>query len=220
MTRLRPFAPAAPARVWLEIALVDAALEGALWTLGPARSRFGVAAALLILVFTLLAGRSWTALGLDFRRIRCGWWVAPAGLAAAVAILLAGHAAGTLHGLAGRPLAWSALGYPAWALVQEFIAQGYFFVRFESVLGGRWAVVACGGLFGAAHIPNPVLVPVTLVGGLILCELFRRYRTIYVLAAAHIVVALALAAAVPNSAVRHMRVGAGYVELLRPHAAH
>ncbi|MGH9535738.1 MAG: CPBP family glutamic-type intramembrane protease [Terriglobales bacterium] len=206
------------ARAGLEIGLVYAALEGALWTLGRTRSWFGIAAAVLILLFTLTGKRSWTALGLDVRRIVCGWWVAPAGVGVAALILLAGHFASTFHGLAGRPLAWSALGYPIWALVQEFIAQGYFFVRFEAVLGGSRAVLATAALFAIAHIPNPVLVPVTLGGGLVLSELFRRYRTIYLLAVAQIVVALSLAAAVPNHAVRDMRVGAGYVRYSRTHA--
>ena len=63
----------------------------------------------------------------------------------------------------------------------------------------------------SAHIPNPVLVPVTLAGGLILSELFRRNRTLYMLAVAHALVALSLAISVPEPVLHDMRVGLGYL---------
>jgi hypothetical protein len=56
-----------------------------------------------------------------------------------------------------------------------------------------------------------VLVPVTLVGGLILSELFRRYRTLYLLAVAQALLALPLSISVPETVLHDMRVGIGYV---------
>jgi membrane protease YdiL (CAAX protease family) len=103
-----------------------------------------------------------------------------------------------------------------WALAQQFLAQSFFFLHFEYLLrSGRRAVLATALLFSSAHIPNPVLMPVTLAGGLLLSELFRRNRTLYVLAVAHALVALALAISVPESVLHDMRVGIGYL-LYRP----
>ena len=90
-----------------------------------------------------------------------------------------------------------------WAFAQQFLAQSFFFLHFEYLLrSGRRAVLATALLFASAHIPNPVLVPVTLAGGLILSEMFRRNRTLYPLAVAHALVALALAISVPEAAWR------------------
>ena len=67
-------------------------------------------------------------------------------------------------------------------------------------------------LFSAAHIPNPWLVPATLLGGLVFCELFRRYRNLYPLGAAHALLGLAIAEALSVVLLRHMRVGIGYLD--------
>ena len=56
-----------------------------------------------------------------------------------------------------------------------------------------------------------MLVPATLIGGLVFCKLFRRYRNIYTLAVAQTILGMCLAAAVPNTVHHHMRVGIGYL---------
>ena len=126
----------------------------------------------------------------------------------AVAALL-----GTLHGLFGvRAPLLHASTYLVWSLVQQYIQQSFFFVRIEQLTsnGARASfITAC--LFGLAHLPNPVLTPVTFIGGWILCELFRRYRSLYPLAIAHGLIGLAIAVSVPDSIHHHMRVGLGYL---------
>src|SRR5437879_12253662 len=47
--------------------------------------------------------------------------------------------------------------YAVWAFLQQFMLQSFFFVRLESLLGSRRAVLATTILFAAAHIPNPIL---------------------------------------------------------------
>ncbi len=206
-------APPAPRRFWLQIALVYAALEGALWTLHITRAFWSGAAMGLILAFTLAERNLWPNLGIAPRRIRQGWWIAPAGLGLALLIVALGDQLGTLHQLFGPKIVyWHVLGYAVWSLVQEFIAQGFFFLRLEALLrSAPKAVAANAALFALAHLPSPVLFAVTLAGGAILSELFRRYRTIYVLAVAHIVVALSIAVTVPAPILRNMRVGIGYL---------
>ena len=70
-------------------------------------------------------------------------------------------------------------------------------------------------LFSFVHIPNPVLVPATLIGGMFFVEAFRRWRNIYPLGIAHAALGLSLAIAVPDSWMHHMRVGLSF---LRFHA--
>ncbi len=50
-----------------------------------------------------------------------------------------------------------------------------------------------------------------LLGGLVLSELFRRYRTLYLLAVAQALLALALSISVPKSVLHDMRAAIGYV---------
>jgi membrane protease YdiL (CAAX protease family) len=66
-------------------------------------------------------------------------------------------------------------------------------------------------LFAAAHLPNPVLTTATFIGALFLCEMFRRYRSIYSLAIVHAMLGLTIAITTPDSLLHHMRVGIGYL---------
>ena len=69
----------------------------------------------------------------------------------------------------------------------------------------RTAVVISAILFAIAHIPNPLLVPVTLVWGAISSVVFLRYRNLYALALAHAIFGMCIAVTVPNRIHRHMR---------------
>jgi len=119
----------------------------------------------------------------------------------------------TLHGLFGvRAPLLHASTYFLWSLVQQYIQQSFFFARIEQLVSsGRVASFVTACLFALAHLPNPVLAPVTFLGGWMLCELFRRYRSLYPLAVAHGLIGLAIAVSVPDSLHHHMRVGLGYL---------
>lgn len=199
--------------LWWQVLAAYGSLEVALWTSGLAQGFF-IALTVALAVAWGFSGRyPWPELGLRPASIRRGWWIAPVGAAIAALILLAAWWWHTLRPPAGTLLLCGdvALGL-IWAFAQQFLAQSFFFLRFEHLLGGgRRAVIATALVFASAHIPNPVLVPVTLVGGLILSELFRRNRTLYMLAVAHALVALALAISVPETALHDMRVGIGYL---------
>ena len=80
------------------------------------------------------------------------------------------------------------------------------------LLPGKAApVIAATGIFALAHLPNPILTPITLVWGAIACVLFLRYRNIYTLGLAHGIMGLCVAVTVPSSLHHHMRVGLGYL---------
>jgi hypothetical protein len=97
-----------------------------------------------------------------------------------------------------------------WAVMQQFILQGYFLLRLLRLLPGKAPVVAAAGMFALAHLPNPILTPITFLWGVAACLLFLRYRNIYTLGVAHGILGLCLAITVPNSLHHNMRVGLGY----------
>jgi len=74
-------------------------------------------------------------------------------------------------------------------------------------------------LFGAAHIPNPVLMIATTLGGFIFAELFARHRNIWPIAITQAVAGFLIAGAFPLSITHNMRVGPGYY-FFRPHSSH
>ena len=197
----------------LQLLMVYASLEGALWTMGAVQTAFIALTAALVATWSLSEPRFWPDLGVDPRSIRLGWWIVPIAVVVAGLILLAAWRWHTLRPPTDRlahhlkvPL------YLIWALLQQFLVQSFFFLRLERLLrSGRRAVLVTALLFSSAHVPNPVLVPVTLVGGFLLSELFCRYRTIYLLAAAQVLVAHSLLISVPATVMRDMRVGIGYV---------
>ena len=199
------------ALLW-HLVLLYAALEGALWTAGlPQRVFIGLTAALAI-AWTMADRQLLPELGFDPRSIGRGWWIVPIGAALGGLVLLAGWHWQTLRWPANPASVYAGvLLYIVWALIQQFLVQSFFFLRLEQLLGaGRRPVIAAALLFAGAHIPNPVLVPVTLLGGLILSEIFRRHRTLYLLAVAQALLALSLSISVPESVLHDMRVGIGY----------
>lgn len=129
------------------------------------------------------------------------------------AVMAMGVAFGTLHGLFGiHNAALHASSYVLWTVIQQYLQQDFFFVRIEQfTTRGALASLITAMLFALAHLPNPVLTPITLVGGFILSELFRRYRSFVPLGIAQGLVGLALAVSVPDQAMHHMRVGLGYL---------
>jgi membrane protease YdiL (CAAX protease family) len=106
---------------------------------------------------------------------------------------------------------WQALLNAVWSVLQEFILQSFFFLQLESLLGGRRAVWAAALLFGAVHLPSPVLTVGAFLGGLFFCEMFRRYRSLVPVGLAHAMLGLTIAASFPDSMLHHMRVGEAYL---------
>jgi hypothetical protein len=96
--------------------------------------------------------------------------------------------------------------------MQQFLLQSYFLLRLLRLLPGKVApVIIAAGIFSLAHLPNPILTPITLIWGVIACVLFLRYRNIYAIGIAHGIMGLCIAVTVPNSLHHHMRVGLGYL---------
>jgi len=67
-----------------------------------------------------------------------------------------------------------------------------------------------GLLFGALHWPNPVLVPLTFIGGVVMCWLFARERNILPLVLGQALLGALVWWAFPLAWHHSMRVGPGY----------
>jgi len=214
--RLQPVASAGISSVGLafQVGLVFALIMVAVWTPpGRINTVSNLFAALCILWFTVRGRYSVRELGLAqpgsgaVVTVMCGAFLM-------VAIVVIGSAIQNL-GPAQR-VPWERVWkYALWALEQQFILQSFFYVRMESVLGSRRAVWGSSLLFSAAHLPSPVLSFMSFIGGLLFCEMFRRYRNIFPLGFVHAALGLTIAASLPDSLLHHMRVGIGYL-LYRP----
>jgi hypothetical protein len=105
-------------------------------------------------------------------------------------------------------VAWA--GYIPWGLFQQYILNGYFLNRFETVLPRRTAPVVAASLFSGAHLPNWFLMAVTLIAGYCCARVYRRYGNLYFLGAAHGTIGFLLFLVVPDSITHHLTVGPGW----------
>ena len=111
-------------------------------------------------------------------------------------------------------------GYSIWAFLQEFLLLNFVLLRLLKLLPTKKAaVLAAASLFAFAHLPNPVLTPVTLIWGYAACWLFLHYRNLYTLAVAHAIFGICIATTVPGPITHHMKVGLGYLAY-RPSEQH
>lgn len=195
----------------IEVGVVFMLIMVAVWTpQGRINTAVSMVAALCILLLTVHHGYSARELGLA--RPVAG---AAVTLAAGALIAVAIAASGAFLRILGpaHPVPWNrAWQYAVWALAQQFILQSFFYIRLESILGARRAVLAAAVLFALAHLPSPVLTVMSFVGALLFCEIFRRYRNIFPLGLVHAGLGLTLAASLPDRLLHHMRVGIGYLQ--------
>jgi hypothetical protein len=210
---IRTNQPRSAHRDLLELAVGYGLILATIWTANPTQR------VLYWLAFAWIAATSWarrdgwTALGLGRKGLLQSLWVVGAALVlSAMAIFIAARTH-TLHRLHGpTPILLHGWGYIVWSIMQQFLLQSYFLLRLLRLLPGKAApILAATGIFALAHLPNPILTPITLVWGAVACILFLRYRNIYTLGLAHGIMGLCVAVTVPNSLHHHMRVGLGYL---------
>ena len=198
----------------VEILVVFGLIEAALWTAQRHVQGEIILFTLGVVVAIGVYRRDlWPRLGLGRRGFVASLWIIPGATLLGGAILGLARLAGTLHVIYTPRLFWIAVvGYAVWAFQQQYLLQSFFYTRFESLIGNDWrAVLAAGLLFSFCHVPNPILMAATFAMGTVFCLLFRRYRNLYALALGHSILGLSLSASVTETAIRHMRVGIGYL---------
>ncbi len=216
-------------RAILELALAYTLILAVIWTPNtgvPAElARWGgnswqrilyIAAVLALALILAFSFQSARALGLQLKNLGRSLWVAIVALALAATIILIAAHQHTLHNTSHfLSRYW---GYALWAFVQQILLQDVFLRRLLILIPSKphFAALAAAILFGSAHLPNPILTPLTLLWGFISCLLFLHYRNIIPLAIAHAAIGITLAMSIPAPIIHNMRVGLGYLRF-HPH---
>jgi membrane protease YdiL (CAAX protease family) len=103
------------------------------------------------------------------------------------------------------------IGYLAFCLLQQVALNSFLTNRLLGYFEKAWpAAVLAGVLFAALHWPNPVLVPLTLVGGVAMSWLFAHERNILPLALGQAILGALVWWAFPLAWHHSMRVGPGF----------
>ena len=195
-----------------ELAIGYGLILTTIWTPNPAQRILYWTAFTWIAITAALRWKETAPNGLGCKGLLGSLWVVAAAIAVFLGAIALAHHLHTLHRLYGPlPVVEHIAGYALWALMQQFILQVYVLLRLLRLGIRRSSAVALASvLFAIAHLPNPLLVAVTLVWGALSCLLYLRYRNLYPLAFAHAILGMCLAVAVPNHIHHHMRVGLGY----------
>jgi membrane protease YdiL (CAAX protease family) len=215
-------------RALVELAVSYALIVLVIWTANPIQRILYIAAVIVLAAILALSFQSCDRLaGVPSEHVRWGeklglrttnllrsLWIAIAALLlAAILILVAAH----LHTLHAPPTASGLIarywGYALWAFVQQILLQDVFLRRLLILTPSpRLAAFLAALIFALAHLPNPILTPITFAWGFISCLLFLHYRNIIPLAIAHAVFGITLAITIPSPLIRNMRVGLGFLQ--------
>lgn len=207
-------------RPLVELSIGYGLILATIWAPRPYQQWLWWIASSWVALTTIVSFPGWAAMG--FRRggfLQSLWVVFAAGIVCASAVTVAVHLDTLRHPVSTRSWVMTFGGYTVWSFVQQFLLQGYFLFRFLRLLPRReWAAVAAAGIFAAAHLPNPILTPITFIWGLAACFVFLRFRNVFPLAVAHAILGITVAITIPGPVVRNMRVGLGYLRYHAPHA--
>jgi len=130
-----------------------------------------------------------------------------------LAIFATGACLGMLHRAAYHVIEPRRLAsYLAFCLLQQVALNSLVMNRLLTAFGGKIgpAALVAGLVFSALHWPNPVLVPITLVGGAGMAWLFGKQRNIVPLAVGQMVLGSVIWWAFPLVWHHSMRVGPAY----------
>jgi len=205
-------------RAAVEVAVAYLLILAVIWTPRPWQRYLWMVAAAAIITMMWVRFDGWKTMGLRAANFWRSLWIVSAALVLAGAAMPVAARMHTLEVPRG-PVAFieTYCAYAIWTGVQQFLLQGFFLLRLLRVIPKAWiAALAAAILFAAAHLPNPVLTPVTLIWGFAACLLFLRYRNLYPLMMAHAILGITVALTVPGPVVHNMRVGLGYLKY-NPH---
>ncbi|MGH9735930.1 MAG: hypothetical protein ACRD8A_15220 [Candidatus Acidiferrales bacterium] len=107
-------------------------------------------------------------------------------------------------------------GYLAFCLLQQVALDSLVHNHMLSLVRNEYVAAGLTGIiFAACHWPNPVLVPLTLIGGAVMAWMFGRVRNVIPLAIGQAILGSLVFWAFPIAWQHHLRVGPGYYAPLR-----
>jgi hypothetical protein len=130
----------------------------------------------------------------------------------AAALVIIGFLLGAPRHLPPNSISLRGLGaYVAFCVLQQVALNSLLHNRMLSLVRNEWvAAGSTGAIFAACHWSNPVLVPLTFVGGAAMAWMFGRVRNIVPLVIGQFLLAMLVGWAFPMAWHHHMRVGPGY----------
>ncbi len=140
----------------------------------------------------------------------CARKFGPALITLVLAMWTTGLLLDTIRPIGFERAAWSLALYLPWGLFQQYLLNGYFLKRFDTVLSPRAAGITTAALFSAVHSPNWFLMLVTPVAGYGAIQVYRRYGNLYFLGMAHATIGFLLFMVFPDSVSHHLNVGPGW----------
>lgn len=197
----------------LEVALIYAGILYYIWRWQITLPRFWMGLWAAVLLSHLAHRDTLRSLGLGWADLRASAQVVlPLAVILYLPLVIYGYAHHALAPLAPDTRAlMTLLKYGGWCLFQQYLTQSYFHTRIMTLVPNRHlSSLLVGVMFGSAHIPNPILMFATTLGGFIFAEIFARHRNVWPLALAQAVGGVLIAAISPATLIRHMRVGPGY----------
>ena len=103
-----------------------------------------------------------------------------------------------------------ALGF-GWGFLQQYVLQSFMNRRAQIIWGrGTASVLLTALIFSFLHFPNPWLMVVTFVGGVVWAFVYQRQPNLFALALSHGVMTWVLVSILPPSALNHLRIGLKY----------
>jgi hypothetical protein len=133
----------------------------------------------------------------------------PTIIAAVVIVLISWLSRG--NGFAFAPLRLRFFLLPLWALFQQYVLQGFINRRAQLSLGkGVKSIVLVAALFSIVHFPNPLLMVLTLIGGLLWATVYQQVPNLFALALSHTVASLVVTLSISPNLVNGLRVGLKY----------
>jgi membrane protease YdiL (CAAX protease family) len=181
------------------------------WIIEPTVSRSAVIVPVAVLVVLTgwhdLRHRDW---GFARSALLPGLWPALAVTFVAVLLIVgAGAGIGTLHDR--RDFLGSLAPLVVWGGAQQWVLQTVVLREAQRISSRPKGIVIAAVLFGAVHLPNPLLTPLTAVAAVIWCRLYDRHPNIIPLAFSHGLGTLALRYAFDETITGHLRIGAAYL---------
>ena len=206
----------------IELVVGYGLIVSVVWTPRPMQRWLYLASIAWFLLVFLISFPGWRAIGCSIVGFWRSLWVVGVAVVIAFAAAMLARTLHTLHH-PGPPIQWVRTfgGYTIWALTQQLLLQGYFLIRLLRVMPSKaWAAATAGTVFALAHLPNPILTPITLLWGLVACFIFLKSQNIFPLAIAHAIFGISVAITVPAPIHHNMRVGLGYLTYTAPRRVH